>query len=36
MAGTLMLARAMPDESMRRDILETARDLYVRSFARPH
>jgi TetR/AcrR family transcriptional repressor of nem operon len=36
MAGTLMLARATADESVRRDILKTARDVYIRSFARPH
>jgi TetR/AcrR family transcriptional repressor of nem operon len=33
MAGTLMLARATADETLRSDILATARDFYLRSFA---
>src|SRR2546427_9874304 len=34
MAGTLMLARATADEAIRRDILETARTFYLKSFGR--
>jgi TetR/AcrR family transcriptional repressor of nem operon len=35
MAGTLMMARATADEDMRRDLLATARNFYIRSFTRP-
>jgi TetR/AcrR family transcriptional regulator, transcriptional repressor for nem operon len=34
MAGTLMLARATADETIRRGVLETARTLYLKSFSR--
>ncbi len=34
MAGTLMLARATAAEGIRRDILETARTFYLKSFSR--
>jgi hypothetical protein len=34
MAGTVMLARATADETIRRDILETARTFYLKSFSR--
>jgi TetR/AcrR family transcriptional regulator, transcriptional repressor for nem operon len=32
MAGTLTLARAIADEALRRDILATAREFYLKSF----
>jgi TetR/AcrR family transcriptional repressor of nem operon len=34
MAGTVMLARATADDTIRRDILETARTFYLKSFSR--
>jgi TetR/AcrR family transcriptional regulator, transcriptional repressor for nem operon len=34
MAGTVMLARATADDTIRRDILETARAFYLKSFSR--
>jgi TetR/AcrR family transcriptional regulator, transcriptional repressor for nem operon len=34
MAGTVMLARATADEAIRRDMLETARTFYLKSFSR--
>jgi TetR/AcrR family transcriptional regulator, transcriptional repressor for nem operon len=36
MAGTLTLARATADETLRSDILATARDLYLKSYGRQH
>jgi hypothetical protein len=34
MAGTVMLARATADETIRPDILDTARTFYLKSFSR--